>query len=50
MKTLHLLRVVDPVDDTYRRRMNRLLTVQESRHKPADPLPGRRRRPVTGPA
>jgi len=32
-KTLHLLRVVDPVDDTYRRRMNRQLTVQESRHK-----------------
>ncbi|GGZ42687.1 hypothetical protein GCM10010365_74220 [Streptomyces poonensis] len=27
-KTLHLLRVVDPVDDTYRQ-----LTVQESRHK-----------------
>jgi hypothetical protein len=32
-KSLHLLRVVDPVDDTYRRRMNRQLTVQESRHK-----------------
>lgn len=32
-KTLHLLAVVDPVDDTYRRRMNRQLTVQESRHK-----------------
>jgi len=32
-KTLHLLRVVDPVDDTYRRQMNRQLTVQESRHK-----------------
>lgn len=31
-KTLHLLRVVDPVDDTYRRQMNRQLTVQESRH------------------
>jgi TnpA family transposase len=31
--TLHLLRVVDPVDDTYRRQMNRQLTVQESRHK-----------------
>ncbi|WP_370643540.1 Tn3 family transposase [Amycolatopsis sp. DSM 110486] len=29
----HLLRVVDPVDDTYRRQMNRQLTVQESRHK-----------------
>ena len=34
-KTLHLLRVVDPVDDTYRRQMNRQLTVQESRHKRA---------------
>ncbi|KOT76389.1 hypothetical protein ADK70_38625 [Streptomyces rimosus subsp. pseudoverticillatus] len=32
-KTLHLLRVVDPVDDTYRRQMNRQLTLQESRHK-----------------
>ncbi|GHB85293.1 hypothetical protein GCM10010347_65230 [Streptomyces cirratus] len=32
-KTLHLLRVVDPVDDTCRRQMNRQLTVQESRHK-----------------
>jgi TnpA family transposase len=32
-KTLHLLRVVDPVDDTYRRQMNRQLTVRESRHK-----------------
>ncbi|MBR8640558.1 Tn3 family transposase [Streptomyces tuirus] len=32
-KTLHLLRVVAPVDDTYRRQMNRQLTVQESRHK-----------------
>jgi TnpA family transposase len=32
-RTLHLLRVVDPVDDTYRRQMNRQLTVQESRHK-----------------
>jgi TnpA family transposase len=31
-KTLHLLRVVDPVDGTYRQ-MNRQLTVQESRHK-----------------
>ncbi len=34
-KTEHLLRVVDPVDGTYRRQMNRRLTVQESRHKPA---------------
>ncbi len=32
-KTLHLLAVVDPVDDTYRHQMNRQLTVQESRHK-----------------
>jgi TnpA family transposase len=32
-KTLHLLRVLDPLDDTYRRQMNRQLTVQESRHK-----------------
>ncbi len=32
-KTLHLLRVVDPVDDTYRRQMGRQLSVQESRHK-----------------
>ena len=26
-KTMHLLSLVDPVDDTYRRRMNRQLTV-----------------------
>ncbi|MEU9428685.1 Tn3 family transposase [Streptomyces sp. NPDC048342] len=32
-KTLHLLAVVDPMDDTYRRRMHKQLTVQESRHK-----------------
>ena len=32
-KTLQLLAVVDPVDDTYRRRMNRQLTVQVSRHR-----------------
>ncbi|MFA7764358.1 Tn3 family transposase [Streptomyces sp. NRRL S-448] len=31
-KTTHLLNLVDPIDDTYRRRMNRQLTVQESRH------------------
>ncbi|WLQ69231.1 Tn3 family transposase [Streptomyces glycanivorans] len=31
-KTFHLFDLVDPVDDTYRRRMNRQLTVQESRH------------------
>jgi TnpA family transposase len=32
-KTMHLLSLVDPVDDTYRRRINRQLTVQESRHR-----------------
>jgi TnpA family transposase len=32
-KTLHLGRVVDRVDDTYRRQMNRQLTIQESRQK-----------------
>ncbi len=32
-KTMYLLAVVDPVDDTYRRLMNRQLTVQESRHR-----------------
>jgi hypothetical protein len=32
--------VVDPVDDTYRRQMNRQLTVQESRGaKPRAPSP-----------
>jgi TnpA family transposase len=31
-KTLHLLALVDPVDDTYRRTATRQLTVQESRH------------------
>lgn len=31
-KTFHLFDLVDPFDDTYRRRMNRQLTVQESRH------------------
>ncbi|MEE1938366.1 Tn3 family transposase [Streptomyces sp. TRM 70361] len=30
-KTLHLLQVVDPVDDTYRRQMGKQLSVQESR-------------------
>ncbi|GAA2793632.1 hypothetical protein GCM10010470_30630 [Saccharopolyspora taberi] len=33
VRAYDLLRVVDPVDDTYRRQMNRQLTVQESRHK-----------------
>jgi TnpA family transposase len=42
-KTLHLLAMIDPVDDTYRRQMNRQLTVQESRHKLArDICHGRR--------
>jgi TnpA family transposase len=42
-KTLHLLAVLDPIDDTYRRRVNRQLTIQESRHKLArDICHGRR--------
>lgn len=32
-KTMHLLALVGPVDDTYRRLMNRQLTVQGSRHR-----------------
>nr|WP_275560208.1 hypothetical protein [Streptomyces sp. 5-6(2022)] len=35
-KTEHLLRVVDPVDDTYRRQMNRQPTAQE-RTSPGSP-------------
>jgi TnpA family transposase len=31
-KTLHLLALIDPVDETYRRTVHRQLTVQESRH------------------
>lgn len=31
-KTLHLLQMLDPVDDTYRRQMGKQLSVQESRH------------------
>lgn len=31
-KTLHLLQVVDPVDDTYRRQMGKQLSVREPRH------------------
>ncbi|ANP53733.1 TnpA family transposase [Streptomyces griseochromogenes] len=31
-KTMHLLALADPMDDTYRRLMNRQLTVQESRN------------------
>ncbi|CAM5257948.1 hypothetical protein SCANM63S_04398 [Streptomyces canarius] len=41
-KTEHLLRVVDPVDDTYRRQMNRQLTVQESRQLARDVCHGKR--------
>lgn len=44
-RTEHLLRMVDPVDDTCRRQMTRQLTVQESRHTPArDMCHGKRRR------
>lgn len=32
-KTLHLLALIDPVDETYRRSINTQLTVQESRHR-----------------
>jgi TnpA family transposase len=32
-KTLHLLALLDPMDDGYLRRINRQLTVQESRHR-----------------
>ena len=32
-KTLHLLALVDPTDETYRRSINTQLTVQESRHR-----------------
>lgn len=32
-KTLHLLALVDPLDETYRRAINTQLTVQESRHR-----------------
>ena len=31
-KTLHLLALIDPIDDTYRRRVSRQLTVHENRH------------------
>jgi hypothetical protein len=34
-KTLHLLSILDPIDDTYRRRLNKQLTAQESWHRPA---------------
>ncbi|MEV0143270.1 hypothetical protein AB0I33_33155 [Streptomyces globisporus] len=36
---MHLLPLVDPVDNTYRRLMNRKLTVQESRHRLARAMP-----------
>ncbi len=32
-KTLHLLSILDPIDDTHRRKLNKQLTVQESRHR-----------------
>jgi TnpA family transposase len=32
-KTLHLLSILDPIDDTYHRKLNKQLTVQESRHR-----------------
>jgi len=32
-KTQHLLALVDPIDDSYQRRHNRQLTIQESRHR-----------------
>ncbi len=32
-KTQHLLALVDPIDDSYQRRQNRQLTIQESRHR-----------------
>lgn len=32
-KTLHLLSVLDPIDNTYRRTLGRQLSVQESRHR-----------------
>jgi TnpA family transposase len=37
-KTLHLLAVLDPDDETYRRTINTQLTVQESRHRLARKL------------
>lgn len=37
-KTLHLLAVLDPDDDSYRRTVNTQLTVQESRHRLARKL------------
>jgi TnpA family transposase len=37
-KTMHLLALVDPMDDTYCRLMNRQLTVQESRHRLASAI------------
>jgi TnpA family transposase len=32
-KTLHLLAMIDPVDDTHRRTVNTQTTIQESRHR-----------------
>jgi TnpA family transposase len=47
-KTEHLLRGVDPVGDTYRRQMNRQLTVRKSRARFGTPM--RRSRTRTRPA
>ncbi len=53
-KTLHLLAMIDPIDDTHRRTVNTQTTVQESRHtlartichgKTRPDLPGLPRRP-----
>jgi TnpA family transposase len=32
-KTLHLLNILDPIDNTYRRTLGRQLSIQESRHR-----------------
>ena len=32
-KTLHLLDILDPIDDAYNRKLNKQLTVQEPRHR-----------------
>ncbi|MFI6517660.1 Tn3 family transposase [Spirillospora sp. NPDC050679] len=32
-KTLHLLYILGPIDDGYRRTLNKRLTVQEARHR-----------------
>jgi TnpA family transposase len=40
-KTLHLLAMVDPVDETYRRTVTRQLNIGESRHSLARKIPAR---------